>query len=203
MLIAVSAFASPVLAQDTIVNNGDGKVVIIDKRPKTVVNQPNVNAQQLIKKLEESLNSRATEMYYYQELSDAKYKLLEARIEQSKAIAEREALYNNMSNKNTGILWASAGLALLLLFLYIMINNDKNKKECPADCSCKQHKHSPVINHFNVAGGYAVIDGSENLNNYQPENHYHNHIIPTKMWRDPAMAVRREQPKEKSEEVTT
>lgn len=171
MLIVVSAFTSPVLAQDTVVNNGDGKVVIIDKRPK-VVYQNNTSLSSDIQILKE-MNNAWSKLSYDQKVLETKYSVFEAKMNTA---AELDKLYQNMiksnNNNNLYILLALGIVAVGLYWIYI-----SNNKSCDCGCNYKQPQ-APVINHFNVAGGSAVIDGSENLSNFQPENHYHRHCLP-------------------------
>jgi hypothetical protein len=195
MLIAVSAFASPVLAQDTVVNNGDGKVVIIDKRPRTVYSVPstksNIQRDQEIAKLNRDLDN----LYSYHETLDSKYESLNTEIDQIKMMSRLENYYhykNKDDDKYSIANWVAATLCVGLLAWFIVWLLQRNYK-CSCNCNCNQPQ-PPVINHFNVAGGSAVLDVSENMSNFQPHNHYHCRPLP---------AMIQDKPKEKTEEAAT
>ena len=155
MIVAILVTTSTVYAQsgvDTIVNKGDGKVVIIDQRPKTVINRPAAkpaNNEPVVIKLEQT--QPITYAYYYPEPS-------------------RDAEKYSTVNWLTTIL--SVGL-LAWFVIWLLQRGDK------CNCGCSQCNHNqpaaPIVNHFHVSGGTSVIDGSENLSNYQHEHHYHKH----------------------------
>lgn len=153
MLVAVLAMTSTVFAQsgvDTIVNKGDGKVVILDQRPKTVINRPNTTkaVEPPVFITVESPATQPVVNNYYPIRSEDKYSL-----------------------EN----WLAALLCVGLLawfVIYLLQRGDK----CGCDCSChKNTPQPPVVNHFHVSGGQAIVDGSETWSNFQPSTHHHNH----------------------------
>jgi len=122
---------------DTIINNGDGKVVIIDKRPRTI-NVPQTRQirdnQPIIINIPEN---RDLEHYLY--------------YNQKPITTESHALYYIIA------------LLCVFVIIYLMLFNAKPHL---SDCKCNSCT-KPVVNHFHVSGGYSNAVTDNSMSNYE------------------------------------
>ena len=151
LVCIVLSILSATAQADTIFNNGDGKVVIIDKRPRTIIRtSPPVKTEPVVINIQQP--TPVVNNYYYPE--------------------NEPVVYPNKLPDYDPIAWLFfillAGFGAYMIFFY--------KKPChTCNHECDHKPQPPVVNHFHVAGGQAIVDGSETWTNYQPETHYHKH----------------------------
>lgn len=137
---------------DTIVNNGDGKVVIIDKRPRTVINRQMQaqNKEPIIISLPEN---RDLENYlYYQKMADERNKNL---------LSARDSAYE-------AIVAIMVILFVLSICVIVVLLSRKNT-DIIGDIKNPEVPYSyfnPVF-HIHGANSSAVIDGSETAYHHQ------------------------------------
>jgi hypothetical protein len=155
MIVAILVTTSSVFAQssvDTIINRGDGKVVIIDQRPRTIINRPVTNkpvtSEPIVIKLEQQ------------------------PITFTHNTEPIRPVYNN--NANNEIIIAILLIGAIGWFL-VWFSRKDDKCDCNCHSKCNHNTQPPVINHFHVMGGNSVIDTSESWSNYQAETSYHKH----------------------------
>lgn len=156
LAIILAALSTLLFAQsniDTIVNKGDGKVIILDQRPRVIINRPIAPkpVDPVIIKEQPIVNN------YYP-------------IERVIEISQKDDKYSIGS-------WLAAILSVgLLAWFIIWLLQREDKCNCNRHSQCNHnHPVTPVVNHFHVAGGNAIIDTSKNFNKYQPDHHYHKH----------------------------
>ena len=147
-------------APDTFVNNGDGKVVIIDKRPRTIIRK-----QQPTKTVE--IPEPQPVIVNVPENRD-----LENYMEHERRFGGVDLTYVLLGTM----------IGMFIMWVYIRSNNVDS---CTRKCECKcnndpdNYKDASVVNHFHVAGGYAnanidksihIVDNGMSLEDHSPSN---------------------------------
>lgn len=160
LMIVILTITSSVSAQtsvDTFVNRGDGKVVILDQRPKTIIQRPKTTTTKAVEPpvfiTVEAQQPPVVNNYYPAPVKEEKY------------------TWDN---------WFAALITVGLLAWFVIWLLQRGDKTCCHHCNCHQKSDTPpVINHFHVSGGNSTIDTSENYSNFQPDHsmqkHHHDH----------------------------
>lgn len=129
-----------IMSGDTIINNGDGKVVIIDKRPRTIVQRPitpKAEAQPIIINIPENRDLEHY-LYYHQKQSTP---------------------VDNSRWDVVAVLLFILLMGILLWLLLKPIGSAAYEKQLAQN----HYPPAPVINHFHVSGGYSsAYAGAEN-----------------------------------------
>lgn len=157
LIIVVISIISASAQTDTFYNNGDGKVVIIDKRPRTIINRTpikKVETQPVIININDSdpFINDGNESYY-------DYWKRHQPVINNYPIERYNDGYYHSDNQFFTILFLVFAIpcALAVWFIFHEKRSCKNEK-CEHQCD---DKPPSVVNHFHVAGGNVDIDASK------------------------------------------